>query len=156
MLDVCPVGHPAQFIIDAPLGFAFSSLDDAHQYSAPTIVVTHNLCPEYLEDLWELHPTVLLAGDYVLDDLQPALLRALRAERARLTPGEPTRLTPAERRLLGKLARGWSTKEIAAAQELEPKTVCNHISLLCKKLHVPDRTAAALYYWGHRMAGDSA
>ena len=143
-----PATVPSLILVDLPHGFAFQHLEyDRHQ-GASTIVVTHNRCPEYLEDLWDCRPAILLACDNLLGELVPAVERAACGERYRLTPGVPTRLTLCERLLLHRLARGWSTKQIAAKQSLQPKTVSNQVTLLCEKLYVPDRVAAALYYWG--------
>lgn len=145
-----PVPHASLVLVDLPLGFAFHHLEQVHHHRLPVIVVTHNRCPEYVEDLWAMQPTVLLASNSFLDDLVPAIAHAARGEQYRLTSGEPTRLTPAERLILSKVVRGWSTKEIAAVHGLQPKTVSNNITQLCDKLQLPDRTVATLYYWGQR------
>jgi DNA-binding NarL/FixJ family response regulator len=53
-------------------------------------------------------------------------------------------LTPRERDVLDRLAAGARNHEIAQTLRLSDKTVRNHVSHILLKLHVPDRTAAAL------------
>jgi DNA-binding NarL/FixJ family response regulator len=53
-------------------------------------------------------------------------------------------LTDRERQVLDLVARGARNSEIAARLGLSDKTVRNHMSAILLKLHVPDRTAAAL------------
>ena len=53
-------------------------------------------------------------------------------------------LTPRERDVLGLLATGYRNHEIARKLTMSDKTVRNHVSQVLLKLHVPDRTAAAL------------
>jgi DNA-binding NarL/FixJ family response regulator len=53
-------------------------------------------------------------------------------------------LTPREREVLELLATGYRNHEIARRLTLSEKTVRNHVSQVLMKLHVPDRTAAAL------------
>ena len=53
-------------------------------------------------------------------------------------------LTPREREVLELLATGCRNQEIARRLTLSEKTVRNHVSQILMKLHVPDRTAAAL------------
>ncbi len=59
------------------------------------------------------------------------------------TPAFP-QLTPRERDVLQLLSAGARNSEIARALGLTDKTVRNHVSAILVKLHVPDRTAAAL------------
>jgi DNA-binding NarL/FixJ family response regulator len=53
-------------------------------------------------------------------------------------------LTPREREVLELLAEGRRNHEIARSLTMSEKTVRNHVSQVLMKLHVPDRTAAAL------------
>jgi DNA-binding NarL/FixJ family response regulator len=53
-------------------------------------------------------------------------------------------LTPREREVLELLATGCRNQEIARRLTLSEKTVRNHVSQVLMKLHVSDRTAAAL------------
>lgn len=53
-------------------------------------------------------------------------------------------LTPRERDVLDQLAAGSRNHEIARTLGMSDKTVRNHVSQVLLKLHVPDRTAAAL------------
>jgi DNA-binding NarL/FixJ family response regulator len=54
-------------------------------------------------------------------------------------------LTPREREVLGRLARGLTTKEIAAEMHYSVGTVKNAVQHIIEKLGVSDRTQAAVY-----------
>jgi DNA-binding NarL/FixJ family response regulator len=60
-------------------------------------------------------------------------------------------LTRREREVLELLATGLRNKEIAAQLQLAEKTVRNHISTILGKLHVNDRTEAALIAARHGL-----
>jgi len=53
-------------------------------------------------------------------------------------------LTEREREVLGLLARGRGTQEIAERLGLSPKTIRNHVANICTKLQVEDRAHAIL------------
>ena len=103
------------------------------------------------------------AAGYLLKDVRPADLadavrKASRGE-ALLAPsvaarlmqevsGErsaPAGLTERELEVLRLIARGMSNKQIARELVLSEKTVKTHVSNILAKLHVADRTQAALY-----------
>jgi two-component system, NarL family, nitrate/nitrite response regulator NarL len=52
-------------------------------------------------------------------------------------------LTPRERDVLTRLARGWTNNEIATALGISIRTVATHISTIYRKLEVSDRVDAA-------------
>ena len=56
-----------------------------------------------------------------------------------------TELTPREIEVLTFIARGSSNKEIARDLGISVKTVKTHVSNILSKLHMMDRTQAALY-----------
>ena len=65
---------------------------------------------------------------------------------ARYAAGNPQLaiLTPTERSVAEKVARGMSNQEIAGALFLAEGTVKNHVSALLRKLKARDRTVLAL------------
>ena len=65
-------------------------------------------------------------------------------------------LTTREKDVLRLIARGNSNKEIAASLNISEKTVKNHVTNILQKLHLSDRTQAALYAVRRRMAGDDS
>ncbi len=78
--------------------------------------------------------------------LHPSVTSRVLAEVARSDGrphGEP--LTERERDVLRLIARGRSNREIARELVISEKTVKTHVSNLLAKLHVADRTQAALY-----------
>jgi NarL family two-component system response regulator LiaR len=103
------------------------------------------------------------AAGYLLKDVRPAELaeavrKASRGE-ALLAPSVAARLmqevagerqagsdlTERELDVLRLLARGLSNKRIAAELVVSEKTVKTHVSNILAKLHLADRTQAALY-----------
>jgi len=64
-------------------------------------------------------------------------------------------LTNREREVLALLGQGLSNRELAAALFVSEKTVKTHVSAVLAKLHLTDRTQAALYAVRHGLAGGS-
>ncbi|MGH9210742.1 MAG: response regulator [Acidimicrobiales bacterium] len=110
------------------------------------------------------------AAGYLLKDLHPADLeaairtvhqggallgsavaaRVLDQATARRPDGSPdddrvTRLTPREREVLALLARGLTNRQLADQLYVSEKTIKTHVSSILTKLHVADRTQAALF-----------
>jgi NarL family two-component system response regulator LiaR len=54
-------------------------------------------------------------------------------------------LTERELAVLGRLAQGFSNQEIADALVISERTVRTHVSNILSKLHLANRTQAALY-----------
>ena len=63
--------------------------------------------------------------------------------RTSITPEEA--LTPRELEILRFLARGLSNQEIADELEISITTVATHVRNILSKLHLANRTQAALY-----------
>lgn len=88
-------------------------------------------------------------GDYVTPALSSFLIRRTRSPGP--APGGIGDLTPAERRVLALLAELKTTKEIAAALGVSPRTVDNHRAHICSKLDLQGPhalTKFALEYGG--------
>src|SRR5205807_970707 len=62
-------------------------------------------------------------------------------------------LSPRELEVLAALARGRSNKEIARDLSIGEETVKTHVSNILSKLHLADRTQAAIYGLQHRRGG---
>ena len=87
-------------------------------------------------------------GESVLDPSVAA--RVLQEMRGR--DREPVdALSPREIDVLRALARGRSNKEIAAALHIGEETVKTHVSNILSKLHLQDRTQAAIYGLQQRL-----
>ena len=116
------------------------------------------------------------ASGYLLKDVSPAdLANAIRAVHAGEThlhpeitkklmdqvagsttaakPG-PDELTPRELEVLRLIAQGMSNRGIAQALTISEKTVKTHVSNMLAKLHLADRTQAAIYALRHGVAPD--
>jgi two-component system, NarL family, response regulator LiaR len=76
--------------------------------------------------------------------ISPELAVQLLEEFARLSVQE-TGLTARERDILSAIVQGDSNREIANSLGLSEKTVKNYVSDILSKLHVRDRTEAAVY-----------
>jgi len=81
--------------------------------------------------------------------LHPRIAQRLMAEVSAPAPGrDPAAgLTAREMEVLRLIAQGHSNAEIAAALVVTERTVKAHVSNLLGKLHLSDRTQAAVYAW---------
>lgn len=119
---------------------------------AKVIVVTWNSCPEHVEDLQELMPDALLSDEFFLrQDVEAAFRRVLAlvcdGQRYTFTPGPRSLLNPREREVLRYVARGWDNRRIGEHLRICEQTVKNRLRSVYRKLGVPDRIHATLYYW---------
>ena len=150
----CDPAASTALVLDVPRGYGFRALETMNRRGLRVIVVSWSSCPEYLEDLWDLGPDLLLSGRYLYQNLPEVIGRVSGTERYRLTPGSPTALTPVERTVLRHLAQGWGNKRIAQELKVQERTVMNTLTRVYEKLSVENRAQAALYYWGLPQAFD--
>ncbi len=132
-------------LIDAPLTFARRHLEQVGCARLRTIVVTANTCPEYIEDIWELQPTIVIVGNDVQQDVIQAVRRAANGERYCMAPGPP-RLSARDRAVLRYLAEGWEFATIADHLSLAEKTIRNRVSHIYRALGLQNRSELTLYY----------
>jgi len=83
--------------------------------------------------------------------LHPEAQRTL-IQHAASPAAEPDRLTERERQVLALIARGHNNREIAERLHITEGTVKGHVSNILSKLHLQDRTQAALYAVQHGLA----
>jgi len=69
-------------------------------------------------------------------------------------PVGPDELTPRELEVLQLIAQGKSNREIANELVISEKTVKTHVSNILSKLHLNDRTQAAIYAIKHGLESD--
>ncbi|AEB12311.1 response regulator [Marinithermus hydrothermalis] len=85
-------------------------------------------------------------GEVLLDgELAEQIIQDFRAKREALTTAPAAELTEREVQILRLLAQGATNQEIADELGLSEKTVRNRLSEIFAKLHLNNRTQAALY-----------
>jgi NarL family two-component system response regulator LiaR len=116
------------------------------------------------------------AAGYLLKDVSPSdLANAIRAAHRGETPlhpditkkllsqvaspmveasAAPAELTPRELEVLRLIAQGMNNREIAQALTISEKTVKTHVSNILSKLHLADRTQAAIYAYKQGLVSD--
>jgi NarL family two-component system response regulator LiaR len=114
------------------------------------------------------------AISYLLKDIRPedlvVAIHAAKRGEATLAPAIATKimrefaagesrdllktLSEREVEVLREVARGRSNKEISANLKISEKTVKTHVSNILDKLHVDDRTKAALFAWKNNIGND--
>ncbi len=92
-------------------------------------------------------------GGSVLD---PSVAGRVLAEVAHPTGADAAldQLTAREREVLALLGRGLSNRDLASALFVAEKTVKTHVSSILSKLHLTDRTQAALFAVHHGLVTD--
>ncbi len=146
-----------KLVLDSPTGYALATLSAVDATRCRVAVITWNTCPEYLEDVWELGPHVLIEGQALgaLDPravLSEALRRLDGSRRHRHTLGEKTCLTGAERTVLRGLAFGLDNRTVALRAGIKEQTMKNTLTEAYRKTGVHSHGEAVLYYWGLRDA----
>jgi two-component system, NarL family, response regulator LiaR len=83
--------------------------------------------------------------------------RVMKELRERSQPGAltPSMLSERELEVLRNIAAGYSNAEIAERLVISEHTVKRHVSNILSKLHLADRTQAAVYAWREGMAEKS-
>jgi NarL family two-component system response regulator LiaR len=91
------------------------------------------------------------AGEAWLHPTAAARLMREIAERGAAEEAEVARLTPRELEVLRLIAQGKANRDIASELVVSEKTVKTHVSNILAKLHLADRTQAALYAVRQRL-----
>lgn len=92
-------------------------------------------------------------GEVVLHPQVAArLMLSLRQREGRDDGGVLTELSKRESEVLRLIAEGISNAEIAERLFISEKTVKSHVSNILSKLHLTDRTQAAVYAWRNGLA----
>jgi two-component system, NarL family, nitrate/nitrite response regulator NarL len=93
--------------------------------------------------LAEILEMVAAGESYVPPTLAARMLASLK-EMTSADPDPLSQLSGRERQILGFVASGMSNKEVALQLDLQEKTVKHHMTRILSKLHVRNRTEAAL------------
>ncbi|MDO4720644.1 MAG: response regulator transcription factor [Peptostreptococcaceae bacterium] len=97
------------------------------------------------DDLIRAIETVYSGGSYVHPSLAGELFHEMNRQRVRKETGVGNALTKRESEVLCLIAKGQSNKGISDKLHISEKTVKNHVSSILRKLHLQDRTQAAIY-----------
>jgi NarL family two-component system response regulator LiaR len=84
-----------------------------------------------------------------MEEIDAALAATLPSRGTAATP-----LTAREKEVLRLVAEGLTNAEIGYRLYLSDKTVKSHVSNILAKLHLPDRTQAAVFAYRQGLVGD--
>lgn len=143
--------------VSMPGRSGLSIIPEIRRYSPATKILMLSMYdnPEYIAGSEQAG-----ADGYVLKDLAAtALLKAARAvlsgERAFAPPGSaPDNLTLRERQVISRIARGLTTKEIAAELEIGPRTVDTYRENIARKVGISTVAGLTRYVIEHRITAD--
>lgn len=88
---------------------------------------------------------------YIHPTLADELVKEYRRQDGRLSEDSKDRMTRREYEVIALIAEGLNNKEIAEKLFISEKTVKNHVSSIFKKIHVTDRTQAAIFAFKHNI-----
>jgi len=88
---------------------------------------------------------------YIHPTLADELVKEYRKNDGKAGSEELDRLTRREYEVIALIAEGLNNKEIADKLFISEKTVKNHVSSIFKKIHVNDRTQAAIFAFKHSI-----
>jgi NarL family two-component system response regulator LiaR len=111
------------------------------------------------DDLVQAVRAVYLGQVQLHPDIARTLMLAVTAKEelpASQPPPPFEELTERELEVLRLLAGGFTNREIAEKLVISPKTVKTHVSNILGKLHLEDRTQAAIYALRHGLTPDKA
>jgi NarL family two-component system response regulator LiaR len=109
------------------------------------------------DDLVQAVRAVYLGQVQLHPDIARKLMSAVAAKEELPDSRAPTlleELTERESEVLRLIAEGLSNREIADKLVISDKTVKTHVSSILSKLHLEDRTQAAIYALRHGLAAD--
>lgn len=112
----------------------------------PPDELVHAIREVYLGKV-QLHPEIARR-------LMSAVATQGHAPEERAVADSESSLTRREREVLELIADGYNNHEIAEKLVISEKTVKTHVSNILSKLHLEDRTQAAIYALRHGMAAD--
>jgi DNA-binding NarL/FixJ family response regulator len=145
---------PTLIVLDAPRGHALDALSHLDRTGKRVVVLVWHDTPEYLDDLWELGPDILIArgdaerhhGQAIVD----AMRRTPPGRQTRLIPWASSPLTPKERAVLKAIACGMNARDAADSLGIGRQTVYNLTGNVYDKLSIEERSHSALtrYYLG--------
>jgi len=139
----------------------------ARKYACEILVLTSFGDDQRVRDAIQAGATGYLLKDILKADLLRAIQAAARGEptlhpeaqrvliRQTTAPSPFKDLTERELDVLRLIAQGRSNREIALTLHLTEGTVKGYVSTILDKLHVDDRTQAALFAVKHRLVVDS-
>lgn len=143
-----PAAH-SSVLLESHAGIALERLEAiSPNIRRSLVVVTHNPCPEYAMDLWDLGPAILLIGAPSQARISRALEDAANHCHYREPAAFSSSLIPSERAILRFLPRGACNKRIASRLGLSDRTVRNRLVDIGEKLGLENRTQIAMYYAG--------
>ena len=144
--------QPLSVIVDAPWGYAFEGT--ALVQTENSLILTDNPCGEYLEDLWDLSPTVLIGREVSLKDFIFFVKQAAQGQKYKVCPTYQTPLTKSERKTLRLCADDPNLIRVAQKMYVSHGTLKNSLSHIYDKLDLQGLADLRSYYYGSGKNSD--
>ena len=148
------VTQPLSIILDAPWGYAFKAMSLVE--TPNSLILTDNPCGEYLLDLWDLSPTVLIGRETPLDDFIFFVKQAAQGHEHKVCIAYQTPLTKTERKTLSLCADNPNLSRAAQHMHVSHGTLKNTLSHVYSKLELQGLADLRSYYFGSGKNSDYA
>ncbi len=139
--------QPLSVVIDVPCGYAFKGIELVKKH-LNSLIITNNPCGEYIEDLWDCKPTILIAKQVSLDEFIFFAQQAAQGKSHKICSWYVSPLTEAERNVLRLCVTRKTIAEVSEFLSVSSGTIKNQLCSIYSKLNLRGLSELCFYYFG--------